>query len=113
MNPGELAERYASAFLDTLQSNGDMELLPRVVAILRRKTTAQRATVTSAVELDAETRQRVEGSVRGRYGPEVQVRYEIDPELIGGLKIQVGDEVIDGSVAARLGELDGTLRRAN
>ena len=112
MNPGELAERYASAFIDTLQSNGDMELLPRVVAILRRKTTAQLATVTSAVELDAATRQQVEASVRGRYGAEVQIGYEVDPQLIGGLLIRVGDEVIDGSVAARLRELDSTLRRA-
>ena len=113
MNPGELAERYASAFVDTLQSNGDVELLPRVVAILGRMATAQRATVTSAVELDAATRRQVEGSVRGRYGADVQIRYEVDSQLIGGLLIRVGDEVIDGSVAARLRELDSTLRRTN
>lgn len=103
-------------FFGTLLSNGDVVLLPRVLAGLERLATAgpsaQLATVTSAVDLDAATRQQVEGSVRGRYGADVQIRYEVDPQLIGGLLIRVGDEVIDGSVAARLRELDGTLRRA-
>ena len=104
-------------FFGTLLANGDMALLPRVLDDLERLATAgpaaRIATVASAVELDADTRQQVEASVRGRYGGELQVRYEVDPELIGGLLIRVGDEVIDGSVAARLRELDGTLRRAN
>lgn len=103
-------------FFGTLVSNGDVALLPRVLADLERISvagpTAQTATVESAVELDATMRQQVERSVRDRYGQEVQVRFEVDPELIGGLLIRVGDEVIDGSVAARLRELGGTLRRA-
>ncbi len=103
-------------FFGTLLANGDAALLPRVLAGLERLATAgpsaRLATVTSAVELDAGTRQQVEGSVRSRYGADVQIRYEVDPQLIGGLLIRVGDEVIDGSVAARLRELDSTLRRA-
>ena len=103
-------------FCGTLLTNGDVALLPRVLADLERMAAAgpvaQTATVASAVELDAAARQQVEGSVRDRYGPEVQVRFEVDPELIGGLVIRVGDEVIDGSVASRLRELDSTLRRA-
>lgn len=103
-------------FFGTLLANGDVALLPRVLAGLERLATAgpsaRLATVTSAVELDAGTRQQAEGSVRSRYGADVQIRYEVDPQLIGGLLIRVGDEVIDGSVAARLRELDSTLRRA-
>lgn len=104
-------------FFGTLLSNGDAALLPRVLADLERLATegpaARLATVMSAVELDEATRQRVDRSVKGRYGKDVQVRYEVDPQLIGGLVIRVGDEVIDGSVAARLRELDSALRRAS
>ena len=104
-------------FFGTLLSNGDAALLPRVLADLERLAVegpAERlATVTSAVELDEATRQRVDRSVKGRYGRDVQIRYEVDPQLIGGLVIRVGDEVIDGSVAARLRELDSALRRAS
>lgn len=104
-------------FFGTLLSNGDVEILPLVLGHLERLAiagpAAQTATVASALELDADTQQKVEGSVRDRYGPDVQVRFEVDPALIGGLLIQVGDEVIDGSVAARLRELDSTLSRTN
>ena len=104
-------------FFGTLLTNGDVALLPRVLDDLERMATAgpaaQTATVASAVELDAATRQQVSGSVRDQYGQEVQIRFEVDPQLIGGLLIRVGDEVIDGSVAARLRELDSTLRRTN
>ena len=103
-------------FFGTLISNGDVALLPLVLADLERLETsgptAQMATVASAVELDAATRQRVEGSVRDRYGQELQVSFEVDAALIGGLMIRVGDEVIDASVATRLREIDDTLRRA-
>ena len=36
------------------------------------------------------------------YGHPVSVQLEIDPELLGGLQINVGDEVIDGSLSSRL-----------
>jgi F-type H+-transporting ATPase subunit delta len=36
------------------------------------------------------------------YGHPVAVQQHVDPELIGGLSIVVGDEVIDGSIASRL-----------
>ena len=104
-------------FFGTLVSNRHAALLPRVLAGLERLATAgpsaRLATVTSAVQLDQETRQQVERSVRGRYGGDLQVSYEVDPQVIGGLLIRVGDQVIDGTVAARLRELDGALRRAN
>ncbi len=104
-------------FFGTLVSNRDVALLPRVLASLERLATAgpsaRLATVMTAVELDEATRQQVERSVRSRYGGDLQVSYEVDPQLIGGLLIRVGDEVIDGTVAARLRELDGALRRAN
>lgn len=104
-------------FFGTLVSNRDVALLPRVLAGLERLATAgpsaRLATVTSAADLDEETRQRVERSIRGRYGSDLQVGYQVDPQVIGGLLIRVGDEVIDGTVAARLRGLDGVLRRAN
>ncbi|MBI1841861.1 MAG: F0F1 ATP synthase subunit delta, partial [Verrucomicrobia bacterium] len=40
-----------------------------------------------------------------RHGPGLQLSFEQNPALIGGLRIQVGSDVYDGSVAARLHEL--------
>jgi len=42
------------------------------------------------------------GSLGRIYGRQVSVHVEVEPAVMGGIRVQVGDEVIDGSVAARL-----------
>lgn len=60
------------------------------------------AHVRAAAALTADQEQRL-GAVLSRiYGRHVMVRVDVDPDVVGGLVIRVGDEVIDGSVAAKL-----------
>ncbi|KQV24743.1 MULTISPECIES: F0F1 ATP synthase subunit delta [unclassified Microcella] len=63
------------------------------------------ATVTVARPLTSEQRVAVDASLARRYGRAFSIDQIVDPSVIGGVRIQVGDEVIDGSVAARLTEL--------
>lgn len=58
--------------------------------------------VRSAVALAAEQQHRLAAALTRVYGREVELRTEVDPTLVGGLLIKVGDEVIDGSVLHRL-----------
>lgn len=44
-------------------------------------------------------------SIARRYGREHVVNQVIDPALVGGVRVQVGDEVIDGSIASRLADM--------
>jgi len=60
------------------------------------------AIVKTAVPLTQEQTTRLVGSLGRIYGREVSVHVEVDPAVIGGIRVQVGDEVIDGSVAGRL-----------
>jgi F-type H+-transporting ATPase subunit delta len=60
------------------------------------------AQVMSAVELVAEDRQKLETSLRARFGQDLLFEYQVDPNLLGGLRVRVGDQVIDGTVASRL-----------
>ena len=62
-------------------------------------------TVESAVELDEATRQRVVAGLAKQYGPDLVVQYQINPALLGGLRIRVGNDVFDGSVQGRLDRL--------
>ena len=62
------------------------------------------ATVTAAAPLSAEQERRLTEDLSRIYGRSIDVQVELDPDLLGGLVIRVGDEVIDGSVAARLAE---------
>jgi F-type H+-transporting ATPase subunit delta len=63
------------------------------------------ATVTVARPMTEAQRAAVAAVVRERYGREHLVVQDIDPSVLGGVRIQVGYEVIDGSIAARLTDL--------
>jgi len=60
------------------------------------------AHVTAAADLTDAQRNRLTEVLTRIYGHPVSVQLHIDPELLGGLSIAVGDEVIDGSIASRL-----------
>jgi F-type H+-transporting ATPase subunit delta len=60
------------------------------------------ATVTATVPLTEEQRRRLGAALAGIYGHDVHLNVEIDPDLVGGIRVEIGDEVIDGSVASRL-----------
>ena len=62
------------------------------------------ATVTSAVALDEATQERLASALTRSLGRPVQVQVEVDPKVLGGLLVRVGDEIIDGSTLHRLRE---------
>ncbi len=69
------------------------------------------AHVRSAIDLSQAQLERLSAVLSRTYGREVTVHVEVDPELLGGLVVQVGDEVIDGSTAGRLDDLRRRLSR--
>lgn len=80
-----------------------------VLAALQRLTRLdadrRRVTVESAVALDDASRQRVVDGLAKAHGPNLTISYTVNPELIGGLRIRVGNDVLDGSVQGRLARL--------
>jgi F-type H+-transporting ATPase subunit delta len=63
------------------------------------------ATVTSAAPLAEAQLTRLQKGLAASYGRELRINQVIDPSIIGGVRVQVGDDVIDGSVANKLSEL--------
>jgi F-type H+-transporting ATPase subunit delta len=64
-----------------------------------------RATVTTAVELSSKDRDRVAEELSKRLGREIHLDVLVDPAILGGLKLQYGDRLVDASVATRLQQL--------
>ncbi len=62
------------------------------------------ATVRVAAPLSAADRTRLQQSLAKQYGQDVHVNEVVDPDLIGGLRVEIGHDVIDGSIAGRLDE---------
>ncbi len=62
------------------------------------------ARVTAAAPLTEEQRDRLAGALRRLYGHDVHLDVDVDPDVIGGLRVLVGDEVVDGTITSRLDE---------
>ena len=57
-----------------------------------------------AVALTDEQRGRLAAALAAAYGHDVHLNVVLDPQVIGGMSVRIGDELIDGSVASRLAE---------
>jgi F-type H+-transporting ATPase subunit delta len=63
------------------------------------------ALVRSAVELSAAHRRRLAKALADAYGHSVHLNVVVDPSVVGGISVQIGDELIDGTAASRLAEV--------
>jgi F-type H+-transporting ATPase subunit delta len=67
------------------------------------------ATVSVTRPLTETQTSRLQAGLNALYGRELKINMNVDPALIGGIRIQVGDEVVDASVLTRLGQLQRQL----
>ncbi|MFE4227808.1 F0F1 ATP synthase subunit delta [Arthrobacter sp. NPDC056886] len=67
------------------------------------------ATVNVTRPLSEAQTSRLQTGLNALYGRDLKINMNVDPALIGGIRIQVGDEVVDASVAGRLGQLQRQL----
>jgi F-type H+-transporting ATPase subunit delta len=63
------------------------------------------AVVRSATELSASQRRRLADTLARAYGHDVHLDVVIDPSVVGGISVQIGDDLIDGTAASRLAEV--------
>lgn len=74
----------------------------RLIAERRERLVAE---VHVAVDLSGDLRSRLAAALSAAYGHDVHLNVVIDPQVVGGMSVQVGDELIDGTMASRLAEL--------
>ena len=92
---------------------GRIEDLPRVAAEFRRLDNARQgiteATATTAAELTQDEIRALTAKLEQFTGGRVELDVQVDPSLLGGLVVRVGDRLIDGSVRGRLERLRNQL----
>ncbi len=79
-----------------------LESYANLAAQLRQRLVAE---VHVAVPLTAGQRARLAAALVAAYGHDVHLNVVLDPEVLGGMTVRIGDELINGSVASRLAEL--------
>ena len=67
------------------------------------------ATVATAAPLDPAVREEVERALTKQYGTAIRTTFLVDPALIGGMRVQVGSDLYDGSVKAGLAALESSF----
>ncbi|MDX6610489.1 MAG: F-type H+-transporting ATPase subunit delta [Solirubrobacterales bacterium] len=69
-------------------------------------------TVTSAVELEPATVEKVGEEIERQTGQKVELASRVDPEILGGIVLQVGNKVLDASIRSRLEKLRKSVAQA-
>ncbi len=99
-----------------LRRKGRLGLGPDIASFFRELVDNERgiarAVVTSAVELDADRQAQLERRLAEETGKQVTVETKVDPSILGGLIVRIGDRLVDGSTRARLRALRSQLERA-
>lgn len=72
-----------------------------------------RGTVTTAIKLDAERQASLKDALQKKAGREMELSFHVDPDILGGLVVSIGDRVMDASLKAQLGIMRELLKRGS
>ncbi|MEX2137319.1 MAG: ATP synthase F1 subunit delta [Chloroflexota bacterium] len=87
-------------------------MIARFTELLRRERGTVLAEVRTALPLDEGQRAEVAARLRGLTGSQVEINESVDPDLIGGIAVRIGDRLYDASVRSRLERLRARLTAA-
>jgi F-type H+-transporting ATPase subunit delta len=103
----------ATNLLKTMIENGRLSALPEVStqfqALANAHSGVSDAVIYSAFEMNDGQLGEVLAALERKFGRKLRGRVEIEPELIGGIRVVVGDEVLDTSIKARLQQMKSAL----
>lgn len=101
----ESAILIASSLVQQQRERRARQLVIRAMDLVADQRGRTVATVVSATVLSQAQLQRLAGVLSARYGTTVSLNTVVDPTVVGGLRVQIADDVIDASVSARLADL--------
>ncbi|RUO27005.1 F0F1 ATP synthase subunit delta [Aliidiomarina minuta] len=111
---GEQLDEKGQNFIKVLAANERLSTLPAVaqayIALRADYDNEVSVDVTSAVALDKEQQAKLSAALEKRLARKVKLNCSVNPEIIGGLLIQAGDTVIDGTLKSKLAKLAYSLQ---
>jgi F-type H+-transporting ATPase subunit delta len=98
--------RQVVALLAEKKPRGYVEILARLHRLVKLAQAGRTAKIESAVEVAPDLQAEIRANLEKRYGAGLAVSYVTNPALLGGLRVQVGSDLYDGSVKKRLETLE-------
>lgn len=112
---GDRLDGQGRNLVQVLVANGRLELVPQIRALFdelkREHEGVLEATVISALPVTDDQVKQLVAALEAKFGRKVTAQVAVDPELIGGARIVVGDKVIDATVRGRLDAMAAALAR--
>jgi F-type H+-transporting ATPase subunit delta len=107
------ASRILRNFLFIIADSHRTQLLPEIIAtfeqVLRQRQGIAEAEISTAVELSAAQKTEFAKTLARLTGKKMETKYSLDPSLIGGAVVRIGDTIYDGSLRHRLNEMRARL----
>ena len=107
LDPGRIASLIDS--LVRQKPRNYIDVLKHYKRLLRFELEKRHATIETASEVDPAIRSEIEANLKSKYGNDLSTEFQVDPQLLGGMRIRVGSDVWDGSVRNRLERLQHDL----
>lgn len=111
---GERANGEVKSFIAALIENTRLMLLPEIARqfeLLKSEAEGSvDAVVESAFPMTDEQKAELTATLTGKYGKSVRLDVRVIPELIGGVRVLIGDDVIDASVSGKLHAMAASLK---
>ena len=104
LDPGRISSLVDS--LVTRKPRNYVDALKNYKRLLRLELEKRHATIETASEVDSAVRSEIEANLKSKYGNDLSTEFHVAPELLGGMRIRVGNDVWDGSVRNRLERLE-------
>jgi len=101
----EARVREAVSLLSAKKPRGYVEILTRLHRLVKLELEHRSAKVESASPLPEDLQVQISGEIKKKYGMGVNITFAQNPALLGGLRIQVGSDLYDGSVQTKLNRL--------
>lgn len=96
--------RHVAATIEKEKPRNYMGILSALTELVRLEVERHTATITSAIPLNDDEKQAIQSKLNART-PGLSYQWQVDPELIGGLVVKVGDDVTDASIRSRIDRL--------
>jgi F-type H+-transporting ATPase subunit delta len=107
------ASKIIRNFLFVLTDHRRTQLIPEVIAafleVIRRRQGVAEAEISSAIELSAAQKKEMAATLARLTGKKIEAKFALDPALLGGAVVRIGDTIYDGSLRSRLNEMRARL----
>jgi F-type H+-transporting ATPase subunit delta len=109
---GQLDSGRIASLIDSViaeKRRNYINVLKNYKRLLRLEVEKRHATIETASEVDPTIRSEIVSNLKSKYGDDLAAEFHIDRQLLGGMRIRVGNDVWDGSVRNRLERLQHEL----